>query len=136
MTLLFQIIGLALLLAGLAVGYGRWIKPHAAVLDWQGRGLLLLVVLTLAGGFIGSPFWWIDDARSFSWDLPPLASRMLASASFAGWCWSGPQIAVCVSSCSCSLSIFHPWLWQPLSFIGIASIGPRPSPTPFLPSSL
>ncbi len=89
MTLLFQIVGLSLLLAGLALGYGRWIKPHASVLDWQGKGLLLLVVLTLAGGFIGSPFWWMDEARSFSWDLPPLASRMLASAgwSFVVVCW-------------------------------------------------
>lgn len=89
MTLLFQFVGLALLLVGLAAGYGRWIKPHAVVLDWQGKGLLLLVILTLAGGFIGSPFWWIDDPRSFSWDLPPLASRMLASAgwSFVVVCW-------------------------------------------------
>ena len=83
MSLLFQIVGLILLLAGLGAGYGRWVKPHATGLDWQGKGLLLLVILTLMGGFIGSPFWWIDDARSFSWDLPPLASRMLASAGWA-----------------------------------------------------
>jgi len=82
MSLFFQIVGLLLLLAGLGAGYQRWVKPHASTLDWQGKGLLLLVILTLAGGFIGSPFWWIDDARSFSWDLPPLASRMLAAA---GW---------------------------------------------------
>lgn len=89
MELFFQLVGLALLLAGLWAGYQRWVQPHASSLGWQGRGLLLLVILTLAGGFIGSPFWWLGDARSFSWELPPLASRMLASA---GWafvvvCW-------------------------------------------------
>jgi hypothetical protein len=42
----------------------------------------LLIVLTLMGGFIGSPFWWFDVPQSFSWDLPPLAARMLAAA---GW---------------------------------------------------
>src|SRR6185503_3923090 len=26
------------------------------------------------------PFWWLDKRQSFSWDLPPLASRMLAAA--------------------------------------------------------
>jgi hypothetical protein len=34
------------------------------------------------GGLIGSPFWWADEVRSFSWDTPALASRMLAAA---GW---------------------------------------------------
>jgi len=81
-NLIFQVSGLVLLIIGLGVGYSRWIKPHQASLNWQGNGLLLLVILTLMGGFIGSPFWWLDDSRSFSWDLPPLASRMLASA---GW---------------------------------------------------
>ena len=31
-------------------------------------------------GFIGSPFWCFDVRESFAWDLPPLASRMLAAA--------------------------------------------------------
>ena len=82
-NLIFQIAGLILLIAGLGGGYWRWIKPYQASLTWQGKGLLLLVILTLMGGFIGSPFWWLDDSRSFSWDLPPLASRMLASAGWA-----------------------------------------------------
>ena len=81
-TLLLQVFGLGFLLAGLGLGYWRWIKPHQD-LSWQGRGLLYLVVLTLMGGFIGSPFWWLDRPQSFSWDLPPLASRMLASAGWA-----------------------------------------------------
>ena len=43
----------------------------------------MLVLLTLMGGLIGSPFWWLDEPLSFSWDLPPLASRMLAAAGWA-----------------------------------------------------
>ena len=77
---LLQLIGLVLLLAGLTVGYRLWIRPHDDYLNFQSRGLLLLILLTLMGGLIGSPFWWGDEARSFSWDTPALASRMLASA--------------------------------------------------------
>lgn len=83
MTLLLQIFGFTLLILGLGIGYWRWIKPHSNSLHHEEQGLLLLVVLTLMGGFIGSPFWWMDEVRSFSWDLPPLASRMLASAGWA-----------------------------------------------------
>lgn len=81
-TLLSQTVGLVLLIAGLGLGYRRWIKPYQKLVNRQGQGLLLLIVLTMMGGFIGSPFWWFDFPQSFSWDLPPLASRMLASA---GW---------------------------------------------------
>jgi hypothetical protein len=89
MNLLLQIFGLLLLIAGMGFGYLRWIKPHESTFGFQEKGLLLLVILTLMGGFIGSPFWWADEVRSFSWDLPPLASRMLASAgwAFAVVCW-------------------------------------------------
>ncbi len=80
--LLLQVFGLVLLAAGIAYGYWRWIRPHNDALDAQAKGLLLLVILMVMGGFIGSPFWWADEARSFSWDLPLLASRMLAAA---GW---------------------------------------------------
>ena len=82
MNLLLQIFGLVLLAIGIGFGYWRWIRPHEDALDFQGKGLLLLVILMVMGGFIGSPFWWMDEARSFSWDLPLLASRMLAAA---GW---------------------------------------------------
>jgi hypothetical protein len=83
LDLLLQTLGLAILLAGLGVGYLRWIKPRQTSLNLQSKGLLFLVILTLMGGLIGSPFWWFDEPRSFSWDLPPLASRMLASAGWA-----------------------------------------------------
>lgn len=78
-----QLLGLLFLFIGVAAGYVIWVKPHQAQLGWPGRGLLLLLILTFMGGFIGSPFWWADVPQSFSWDLPPLASRMLASAGWA-----------------------------------------------------
>jgi len=65
-TVVLPILGLLILLAGVYAGYQRRVAPHD--LDLQGKGLLLLIALT----FIGS----------FAWDVPPLASRMLASA---GW---------------------------------------------------
>jgi hypothetical protein len=82
LDLLLQVFGLVLLLVGVWLGYQRWIRPREAALDSQGRGLLLLVVLTLMGGFIGSPFWWVDEERSFAWDLLAPVSRILAAA---GW---------------------------------------------------
>ena len=80
--LLVQLFALFLLVGSISAGYWRWIRPREGALDIQGRGLLLLVVLTMMGGLVGSPYWWMDDVRSFSWDLPPLVSRMLAAA---GW---------------------------------------------------
>lgn len=78
-----QVVALAVLLIALWGGYRRWVQPRAASLTGADRALLLLVILTLMGGFIGGAFWWFDVAGSFSWDLPPLASRMLAVAGFA-----------------------------------------------------
>ena len=87
--LLLQFLALVVLLGGAWFGYRRWVKPHADKTDLPGRGLLMLLVFTFMGGFLGSPFWWFDAAQSFAWDLPPLASRMLASAgwSFAAACF-------------------------------------------------
>lgn len=82
MGIFVQVIGLVLLIAGIWFGYRQWIRPHQATTTLPGQGLLILLVLTLMGGFIGSPFWWLDQPWSFSWDLPPLASRMLGAA---GW---------------------------------------------------
>lgn len=79
---LLQLFGLILLVVGMSIGYWFGVRPHKATLTPQGYGLLMLVVATMIGGFIGSPFWWADQPLSFSWDLPPLASRMLAAA---GW---------------------------------------------------
>lgn len=79
--LLIQTLGLLALLSAIGGGYWYWVRPRQA--DRQGKGLLLLLILTMAGGLIGSTGWWFDDPRSFSWDLPPLASRMLAAAGWA-----------------------------------------------------
>lgn len=79
---MLQILGLGILVGGVIAGYRYWIRPHEPI-GWWGRGLLLLIVLTFAGGLIGAPFWWFDVRESFSWDVPPLASRFLASAGWA-----------------------------------------------------
>jgi hypothetical protein len=82
MDLLVQVTGLLVLLSALAWGYRRWIRPRQG-LSRQGQGLVLLIILTLMGGIIGGIGWWFNDPRSFSWALPALASRILASAGWA-----------------------------------------------------
>src|SRR5215210_5957628 len=86
--LLVQFLGLFALLEIVAWGYWRWMRPREVGI--QGKGMLLLTIVTLVGGLLGSTGWWIDDPRSFSWDLPPLASRMLASA---GWAFGFATLA-------------------------------------------
>ena len=86
--LLVQFLGLFALLGIVGWGYRRWIRPREV--GTQGKGMLLLTIVSLVGGLVGSTGWWIDDPRSFSWDLPPLASRMLASA---GWAFGVATIA-------------------------------------------
>ena len=86
--LLVQSLGLFALLGLAAWGYRHWISPRRVGI--QGKGMLLLCVVTLVGGLLGSTGWWIDDPRAFSWDLPPVASRMLASA---GWAFGVATIA-------------------------------------------
>lgn len=78
-----QVLALGVLLTAMWAGYRRWVVPRSTALDRQSRGLLLLVILTFMGGVIGGSFWWFDVPGSFSWDLPPLASRMLAAAGFS-----------------------------------------------------
>lgn len=78
-----QSLGLVLLLSGVGAGYRYWITPYGSTLPGHPRGLLLLLLVTLMGGLIGSPFWWLDEPRSFAWDMPPLISRMLAAAGWA-----------------------------------------------------
>ncbi len=79
--LLVQALILFTVLGIVAWGYRRWIRPREVGI--QGKGMLLLTLVTLVGGLVGSVGWFLDDPRSFSWDLPPLASRMLASAGWA-----------------------------------------------------
>ncbi|MCA0455175.1 MAG: hypothetical protein LCI00_14465 [Chloroflexi bacterium] len=81
-NILVQFLGLMALILAVGGGYWHWIRSRVG-LDWQAKGVLLLLVATMAGGLIGSTGWWIDDPSAFSWDLPPLASRMLAAAGWA-----------------------------------------------------
>lgn len=75
-------IAVVLLLACLALGFQRWgfrdLGPTAA-----GHGAKFILISTAIGGLLGAPFWWLDLPPSFAWDLPPVASRMLAAAAFA-----------------------------------------------------
>ena len=81
-TIATQMVGLALLLAGVGWGY-RWATYGRGPLHVTQQGILLLTLLTLTGGFVGAIPWWLDQASSFAWDLPPLASRLLAAAGWA-----------------------------------------------------
>lgn len=76
----WQVIGLALLIGGVALG--EWVLQRR---DGRARDVVAerIVLLTLAGGFLGAPFWWRGDRDAFAWILPPLAGRMLAAAGWA-----------------------------------------------------
>jgi hypothetical protein len=90
--LVSQVFAAILLGSVMWLAYRKFVKPYAASLDFQQRGAVLLILLALAGGFVGSPFWWLDEPRSFAWDLPPLAGRMLASAGLI-WVWPGDPLS-------------------------------------------
>ena len=78
-----QLLGPGLLVAGVAM---VWIYNARRGLDLspvRAKAFLLLAALAIVGGFVGATAWWIDHPASFSWDLPPLASRLLAAAAFA-----------------------------------------------------
>src|SRR4051812_9664866 len=81
---MFVVIGALLLAGSLAFGYFLWIRPVGSKLDLHTKAVMLLVLLTLAGAFWGAVPWWQDEnEKTFSWDLPPLASRMLGAAAIA-----------------------------------------------------
>jgi hypothetical protein len=77
-----QVVAAALLGGGVYLAYRWLVGPYAHGLTFQQRGAVLLVLLAMVGGFLGAFLWWAYEPRSFAWDLPPLASRMLAAA---GW---------------------------------------------------
>ena len=80
---MFVVLGAVLLSGSLALGYFLWIRPVESKLDMNTRAVMLLVLLTLAGAFWGAVPWWLDKDDTFSWNLPPLASRMLGAAAIA-----------------------------------------------------
>ncbi|PSJ60560.1 hypothetical protein [Kumtagia ephedrae] len=75
-------VAVALLILCLALGFRRWggrdLGPSG-----EGMAAKFVLVSTAIGGLLGAPFWWLDLPPSFAWDLPPVASRMLAAAAFA-----------------------------------------------------
>jgi hypothetical protein len=77
------LVAVVLLAAGIAGGYALWVRPLSERLDRRSHALLLFVLLSLAGAFWGALPWWFDTESTFSWDLPPLASRMLGAAALA-----------------------------------------------------
>jgi hypothetical protein len=77
MELVMQFIALVVVLFFMGF-YFSFIRHQTA--DWAGRSLLFLVALAMVGGSFGGIFWWFDVKESFSWDTPPLASRMLGAA--------------------------------------------------------
>jgi hypothetical protein len=83
MDLATQLFGLGCLLGGIGLGYRLATRPYRGQLAPAQKGIILLVLLTLMGGFVGAFAWWIDLPSGFAWDLPPLASRMLAAAGWA-----------------------------------------------------
>ena len=72
-----RLVQIALLVGAWIVGYLLWIRPRQTGLDLQSLGLLLLVLLTFAGGLIGGTFWWLNEPNSFGWRLPDLGARLL-----------------------------------------------------------
>ena len=77
------ILAMVLLAGSITLGYVLWIKPIEGRLDARSKAALAFILLTLFGAFWGALPWWLDERATFSWDLPPLASRMLGAAAFA-----------------------------------------------------
>jgi hypothetical protein len=75
-------IAVVLLLGCLAAGWRRWGERDLG-LTGEGSLAKFVIISTTVGGLLGAPFWWLDLPASFAWDLPPVASRMLAAAAFA-----------------------------------------------------
>src|SRR5688572_9518447 len=73
---------MGLLAACVLAGDRIWATSQRPKPGADGRLLVGMLVLVLAGGAIGAISWWLDVPGAFAWDLPPLAGRMLGGA---GW---------------------------------------------------
>lgn len=76
------VIGGGLLIAAIWLAAKRWPGERFSAAGLRPHHRVALIVLAM-GGLLGTPFWWLDLPPSFAWDLPPLASRLLAAAAFA-----------------------------------------------------
>ena len=78
-----QAFGLVVLVAGIAFAWNKLAKPLLLRHGSAPRFVLATLCVVLVGGLAGAPFWFADYGPSFSWDLPPLASRLLGAAALA-----------------------------------------------------
>jgi hypothetical protein len=78
--LLVQFLGLLVLLGLVAWGYRHWISPRQV--DIHGKGMLLLTVVTLVGGLLGSLALFVTDSGPsgliWVWPGDLLTSRLIA----------------------------------------------------------
>ncbi len=80
---LWQAMGLALLLAvvvGGAISVRRRSGRPLGASEWLA---VTVTLLTAGGGAVGAVAWWQDNPAAFAWELPLMASRMLAAAGWA-----------------------------------------------------
>lgn len=83
--LIWQIFALALLVIGTLAVWRMARSKASPTPAAEGQLALVLFSAMTTGGFLGGLAWWADYPASFAWDLPPLASRLLASA---GWAYA------------------------------------------------
>lgn len=87
--LIWQGFGLALLAGGTAAVWRKARSMANPPPGAEGHAALMLFSAMTAGGFVGALAWWADYPASFAWDLPPLASRLLAAA---GWAYAAAGV--------------------------------------------
>lgn len=75
-------LAVVVLLVALGLAFMRWGRRDLGP-SGEGHVARFVLISTAIGGLLGAPFWWLDLPPSFAWDLPPVASRMLAAAAAA-----------------------------------------------------
>ena len=80
-TLVFQLIGIGLLLLGSIAG--ETALQRRSPMTGAARQARALAILAGVGGLVGAAAWWPNLPNAFSWALPPVAARLLAVAGIA-----------------------------------------------------
>ena len=81
-SLVWQIVGLVLLVGTVWIGFLGWRKRMDHKSSTVETLAAIVLLGALGGGFWGAFAWWQNLPYAFSWHLPGLAARMLAAA---GW---------------------------------------------------
>ncbi len=76
-----QVIGLAVLILGMALGEG--VLQRRMPLAGAARQARALALMAGVGGLVGACAWWQNLSYAFAWALPPVAARFLAVAAVA-----------------------------------------------------